>query len=235
MVTMTAYWSESRPKGLYPSSPAQRPVASKQSYAHQTLPGSQHSLTLAWASVTRGGPLSPWWLDSWEQDWMLTAVGSVPWGHSAAAVVAAVSTGKSGVEDCGRRSHRAVVQQGLYAVGGARNQYRASPADPNGWTQAVEGMGCSEHPARCCSMVHPPQDVLLQYYQQQCNEVWHLQYTTLLLTVHWHHKSHVHRHRLWEVTSYIWSLNIFRPWICCVCSEIVSHPTRSEEFESYIR
>jgi hypothetical protein len=32
-------------------------------------------------------------------------------------------------------------------------------------------------------MVHPPQDALLQCYQQQCNAAWHLQYTTLLLTV----------------------------------------------------
>jgi hypothetical protein len=66
---------------------------------------------------------------------MSRAEGLVLWGHSAAvaaAAAAAVWTGQSGGEGCGRRSHQAVVQQGLYAAGGARNQYQASPADPNG-------------------------------------------------------------------------------------------------------
>lgn len=63
---------------------------------------------------------------------MLRAEGLVLWGHSAVAVVVAVWTGQSDEEGCGKRSHQAVVQQGLYVVGGAKNQYQASPSDPNG-------------------------------------------------------------------------------------------------------
>jgi hypothetical protein len=43
-----------------------------------------------------------------------------------------VWTGQSGGEGCGRRLHQEVVPQGLYAAGGARNQYQASQADPGG-------------------------------------------------------------------------------------------------------
>ena len=97
---------------------------------------------------------------------MLTAMGLVLWGHfvvaaAAAAVVvaaaaaAAVWTGQSGGEGCGRQSHQVVVPQDLYAVGGARNQYQTLQADPNGCTQAVEGMGCSGHQVRYYSTVRP--------------------------------------------------------------------------------
>ena len=98
---------------------------------------------------------------------MSIAEGWVLWDHfvvaaavvvvaAAAVVVAAAAwTGQNGAEGCGRQSRQAVVPQGLCAVGGARNQYQAAQADPSGCTQAVEGMGCSGHQVRYCSMVHP--------------------------------------------------------------------------------
>ena len=74
---------------------------------------------------------------------------------AAAVAGAAVWTGQSGGEGCGRRSHQVVVPQDLYAAGGARNQYQTAQADPSGCTRAVEGMGCSGHQVRYCSTVHP--------------------------------------------------------------------------------
>lgn len=64
---------------------------------------------------------------------MLRGEAWVLWGHFVVvAAVAAVLTGQNVEEDCGRRSHQAVVPQGLYVVGGARNQYQASQVDPSG-------------------------------------------------------------------------------------------------------
>ena len=93
---------------------------------------------------------------------MLRAMGWVLWDRFVVAAVAvvvvaaaAVWTGQSGGEGCGRRSHQVVVPQDLYVVGGARNQYQTPQADLSGCTQAVEGMGCSGHQVRYYSTVRP--------------------------------------------------------------------------------